>query len=221
MEIKEVKTDSRILAKHTTNPNKDQKKLTFYFKYKEVGFFGCKKEKKIKAIANSDLLHMTEYTDKDKHITNEVLFKSIEGSCILNVCLYQQQLVDKNSLVIAYINNTKETKVNYLRLYCENRFECERYSIRLKEIYCKSLDVLLKNTALSENEHQISTINIETGIGKLFYNQKAVFLKISLLEEIIRQNKLNMKFLFFKIIQYKASNKNQDNKIPDDEVNRI
>ena len=203
-------TNIRDLQKLRSQTTSNNKQLTFLLKLKKTGFFGCSTEFKVKVKASVDEFEILKYQENNAKIELEQLYMKIKGSDIMTVSIYQNVLEDKNSFMIVYYDSKK--KINYLRLYSDNRFECERYSFRLKELYSKDVPSLIHNYLIPADDEELITKNSITKD-----NPKMMYYSIRIVEEII---KLRKQFYYSKLFKHlsKVNIVNKDNHNDSDRI---
>lgn len=186
---------------HDRELKKEERKqfMVFFFKFKKTSCLGCTKEIKLKANAWKEKFELLTYEEKDKKPINEKLYLMLDTKIILTVSLFQFKLEDKNSLIFAYYNT--KGKLTNLRLFCENRFECERYCVRLKELYSKDTKFLAERYRPKDGSVLISECSIVS--NGVTANPKTFYYYLRYLEDLIEGKKLQLAgeaFLAFKAI---------------------
>lgn len=185
-------TNVRDLQKLRSITNSHTRQLIFILKFKKIGFFGCSNEFKVKVKATTEEFEILKFQENNGKVELEQLFMKIKGSDILTVSIYQNVLEDKNSFMVVYYDNKK--KINYLRLYSDNRFECERYSFRLKELYSKDVPTLIHNYLKPADDEELIITNSITKD-----NPKMKYYSLRIVDEIF---KLRKKFYYSKLVEH-------------------
>ncbi len=203
-------TNIRDLQKLRSMTTSNIKQLTFLLKLKKIGFFGCSTDIKVKVKVTIEEFEILTYQENNGKIELEKLFMKIKGCDILTVSIYQNTLDDKNSFMIVYYDNKK--RINYLRLYTENRFECERYSYRLKEFYSKDVPKLIKDYLQPVNDEELVTNS-----SLINSNPKINYYYLRIIDEIMR---LRKHFYYSKLFKHltKINKINKENHNDSDRI---
>lgn len=195
--------------------------LELKVKYKLISFFGCHRQVLTLIKANENQLDIYFYdSDKNKTIINERHFLSINGKQIVSISNYQSRVDTKNSFIIGYIKNEnlncKDIKkslgeLEYIRFYCENKFEVERYYIRLKELYGKKISDYFSENKNSSNDIILNIENIKRN-NIYFVNPKNFHHSVKINENLINKIRLtHIMYNFFNRIREINKNKDDEN----------
>ncbi len=196
--------EHKELKKSLSNTSKKQ--LLFYVKYRKTNIFGCSSIKKIKLKATNDLFEVFTYEEKENkneksEIICERIFLKIKADNIVTISIYQNTITDKNSFVIAYYEKDK-TDVKCIRFSCDNRFECERYYLKLKDLYGKSADYFCDAFKFQNSGENADSNLIK---DKLFSNPKNIYYSLRIIEEILSKRSQYYKDYFIKTLSNKET----------------
>lgn len=212
--------ERRELKKSLSNTSKKQ--LLFYVKLRKTSLFGCSKSIKIKLKATNDLLEIFTYEEKvnqnDKtakvEICNESSLMTLKADNIITISIYQKTITDKNSFTIAYYEKNK-SEVKYIRFSCDNRFECERYYVKLKELYGKTSEYFNDAYEVGKSEEVVKISNLQK--NKLLADPRNFYYSLRVIEEIMVQKPLSYKNAFIKFL----IKENKENDDEEEESDRI
>lgn len=219
--------NNTLVAKISNNAIKDKttfnikKNSIFYFKFKKYNFCGCFKLLNIKANVSEHEIVLSCYIEKNKKTIKETKFLTLKAEDIITVAVNQLLLKDKNSFIIAYYkqSNYKKT-INLLRLHCDNRFECERFSSKLRNLYIKDYNYIVdiedsqsKKNFNKNNFKLLNKIELSNSLESnnklikddqkkpdLYDNPKITYYCFRLLEETININNNKYKLYFIKVL---------------------
>ena len=205
-------SDTKIL-KEKNNNEEEELEFTLYVYFYKYSCFCCKKMQRAAIKCTKSYILIEEYDEIFGEFKNVKKYLLLKNNQFLNSAIHQKKLIDRYSFSIYYIEESffsSKSKVKQIRLYADNRWECERYCSRLKELYSLERDsekiLILNNPKNNEN-----IINENQKFKKFVkIDPKILYIKSKIVEDLLLKiQKRN----FLDCLKNQYKNSENDNKI--------
>ena len=209
--IRKLKSSISSKDRSRTKESKEEKETIMILKIKIKSFFGCTTVKNIKLKCVKDsLIFISFKEDKQGNHLDEKQEMSIPAQNFINSSLYQYNLTERNSFSIFYYldDSKKLSSVTHIRVYTDNRWENERYCLKLKDLY------QIKNTNLFEvKDKDIQSL--------LKYSPKDLYTKSFILLDLIEHNHKKKFFYNFYLKSTNYKNFEERNDVIEEDVEKL